>query len=131
MTPTPDPVPYEYAVLRVVPRVDRGEFVNAAVVLYCQQFDYLSCADGLDTDRLVALHPGTDLDAVTAALSSVCAVCDGGPQAGLAGAESLRARFGWLTAPRSTVLQPGPVHAGLTTDPAADLRRLAARLVQL
>jgi hypothetical protein len=118
-------------VLRVVPRVDRGEFINAAVVLYCQQRDYLSCADGLDPARLLALHPGIDLDAVRSALRSACTVCDGDPAAGLAGTQSLRARFGWLTASRSTVLQPGPVHAGLTTDPAADLHRLVRRLVQL
>lgn len=120
-------VPFEYAVLRAVPRVERGEFVNVAVVLYCQGHDFLACTSGFDSGRLLALAPDADLDAVHAALTGICAVCEGttdGP-----GAASLRQRFGWLTAPRSTVVQAGPVHAGITEDPAADLARLARRLV--
>lgn len=122
-------VAFEYALVRAVPRVDRGEFVNVAVVLYCQARDFLGCACGLEPQRLLALDPATDLDAVSAALDGICAVCEGLPSAGAAGAGSPRARFGWLTSPRSTVVQTGPVHSGVTTDPAAELARLARRLV--
>ena len=122
-------VPFEYALIRAVPRVDRGEFVNVAVVLYCQARDFLGCAGGPQPERLLALDPATDLDAVAAALAGICAVCEGLPAAGAAGAAVRRARFGWLTSPRSTVVQAGPVHSGVTTDPAAELTRLAQRLI--
>jgi len=122
-------VPFEYAVVRAVPRVDRGEFVNVAVVLYCQARDYLGCACEPETHRVLALDPGADLEALTAALDGICAICEGRPSAGAAGAGSPRARFGWLTSPRSTVVQAGPVHSGVTTDPAAELARLARRLI--
>jgi len=121
-------VVFEYALIRAVPRVDRGEFVNVAAVLYCQARDFLGCAGGLQPHRLLALDPHTDLDAVSAALDGICAVCEGRPSAGAPGAGSARARFGWLTSPRSTVVQAGPVHSGVTTDPAAELARLARRL---
>ena len=132
------PVAFEYAVIRAVPRVDRGEFVNVAVVLYCQARDFLGCLGGqdpqqrilaLDPQRILALDPNADLDAVSAALDGICAVCEGRPNAGAAGAGSHRARFGWLTSPRSTVIQAGPVHSGVTSDPAAELTRLARRLL--
>ena len=121
--------PFEYALLRVMPRVDRGECVNVGVVLYCQGGDFLGVAVHLDVARLQALDPQLDVEAVRAALDGVREVCGGDPDAGPAGQGSPRARFGWLTAPRSTVVQPGPVHAGLTADPAADLARLLDRLV--
>jgi Protein of unknown function (DUF3037) len=122
--------PFEYAVLRAVPRVDRGECVNVGVVLYCQARDFLGCAVQLDADRVRALDPRADLAAIEAALLAVRTVCAGGNAAGRAAVEPLRARFGWLTAPRSTVVQAGPVHSGLTSDPAADLERLLTRLVR-
>ncbi|WP_088287038.1 DUF3037 domain-containing protein [Kineosporia sp. A_224] len=123
-------VPFEYAVLRAVPRVDRGECVNIGVVLYSQATDYLGCALHVDAARLRALDAGVDVDAVEAVLAGIRAVCHGDPAAGGAAAEPARVRFGWLTAPRSTVVQPGPVHSGLTADPAADLDRLLERLVR-
>jgi hypothetical protein len=123
-------VPFDYAVLRAVPRVDRGECVNVGVVLYCQARDYLGTLVHVDDGRLHALDPRADTDAVRAALAGVEAVCAGSPGAGPAATGSRRERFGWLTAPRSTVVQPGPVHSGLTRDPAADLARLLARLVR-
>ena len=122
-------VVFEYALVRAVPRVDRGEFVNIAAVLYCQAHDFLGCAAGLAPDRLLAIDPEVDLDGVIGALEGICAVCDGAPSSGAAGNVSLRARFGWLTAPRSTVVQAGPVHSGLTADPAAELDRMVRRLV--
>lgn len=123
-------MPFEYAVLRAVPRMDRGECVNVGVVLYCQAADYLGAAVHVDDARLRLLDPHVDLVAVRAALGAVCDVCDGVPSAGRAAGGSRRARFGWLTAPRSTVVQPGPVHGGLTGDPAAELARLLGRLVR-
>lgn len=122
-------VAYEFAVVRAVPRVERGEFLNVGVVLYCQAHGFLGCAVHLDTGRLLALHPAADVDAVRAALAAVRAVCDADPAAGAMGRGSPRTRFGWLTAPRSTVVQPGPVHAGITTDPARRLVDLRSRLV--
>jgi len=123
------PVAFEYAVVRAVPRMDRGESVNVAVVLYCQARDFLGCTAALNPSRLLALDPSTDLDAVSAALDGICAVCEGNTSAGAPAATSRRARFGWLTSPRSTVVQTGPVHSGVTSDPAAELARLAHRLV--
>jgi hypothetical protein len=120
---------FEYAVLRAVPRVERGECLNVGVVLYCQGADYLRVLVHVDEDRLRALDPGVDADLVRAALAGVEAVCAGDAVAGPAAAGSRRERFGWLTAPRSTVVQPGPVHSGVTLDPDAHLERLLTRLV--
>ena len=121
--------PFEYAVLRVVPRVERGECINAAVVLYSQAERFLGARVHLDPTRLKALDPEADLEAVRAHLEAVRSVCAGGPEAGAVGRLPLRERFGWLVAPRSTVLQPSPVHTGLTDDPEAELERLLGRMV--
>jgi hypothetical protein len=121
---------FEYAVLRVIPRVERGETVNVGVILYCQGEDFLGCRTHVDEVRLRALAPDLDLDGVRAALDAVDGVCCGGSRAGQAAAESLGARFRWLTAPRSTVVQPGPVHSGLTADARAELDRLLDVLVR-
>lgn len=119
-------VPFEYAVIRVVPRVERGEFVNAGVIVYCPERSYLRAAVHLDADRLRALDPDAPVAAVEAALQRLAGTCDG---SGPAGDEKLGQRFRWLTAPRSTVVQPGPAHTGLTEDPAADTERLLRTLV--
>jgi hypothetical protein len=121
---------FEYAALRVIPRVERGEFMNVGVVVYCRALDYLGCRAHVDEARLRALNPALDLDGVRKALEAVDALCCGGERAGQAAAEPPGARFRWLTAPRSTIVQPGPVHAGLTTDPAAELDRLLDLLVK-
>lgn len=123
-------VPFEYALLRAVPRVDRGECVNVGVIVYCQARDFVGARVHLDVDRLRALDPDVDVDLVSAALDGVLAVCCGSGEAGQAGRTRPRERFGWLTAPRSTVVQPGPVHAGLTTDPEVELSRLVETLVK-
>lgn len=120
---------FEYAPLRVIPRVERGESMNVGVIVYCQAQGFLGCRTHLDDARLRALDPLLDLAGVRAALAAVDDVCCGGPRAGQAAGESLGARFRWLTAPRSTVVQPGPVHSGLTADAAAELDRLLAALV--
>ena len=122
--------PFEYALLRAVPRMDRGECVNVGVVLYCQDADFLGVAVHLDAAKLRLLDPEVDVEGVEEALGGVRAVCAGNPDAGHAGRGSPRARFGWLTAPRSTVVQPGPVHTGMTTDPPAELARLLTLLVR-
>jgi Protein of unknown function (DUF3037) len=121
--------PFEYAVLRVVPRVERGEFINAGVVLYCQDDNFLGARVYLDSDRLMVLDPEVDLEAVQAHLEAVRPVCAGSPEAGSVGRLPLGERFGWLVAPRSTVVQPSPVHTGLTDDPEAELERLLGRMV--
>ena len=121
--------PYQYVVLRCVPRVEREEFVNVGVVLYCQQADFLGCASYVDDARLVSVAPGIDLAAVRSALLAADAVCRGATEAGAAGRKDLGTRFGFLSAPRSTVVQPGPIHGGLTADPAAQLDHLLTTLV--
>ena len=119
-------VPFEYAVLRVVPRVERGESINAGVVVYSQVAQFLGGRVHLDGARLRAIDPGADVAAIEAALRSAADTCAG---RGTGGAEEIGRRFRWLTAPRSTVVQPGPVHTGLTDDIAAEPERLLALLV--
>ena len=120
---------YEWAVLRVVPRVDRGEYVNVGVVVYCQALDYLRAAVTGDLSRAQALDPALDVDAVRAHLRAVQDVCAGETSSGDSGRRSPGDRFRWLVAPRSTVVQPSPVHTGITDDPAAELDDLMSRMV--
>jgi hypothetical protein len=128
--PAPGRQIFEYAVLRVVPRVERGECLNVGVLVYCQSSDLLVAAVHLDAARLLALAPDLDLEAVRQALNGIHRLCDGGTGAGPAGASSQGQRFRWLTSPRSTVVQPGPSHAGLTDDPVAEPERLLDLLVR-
>lgn len=123
-------MPYQYVVLRCVPRVEREEFVNVGVVLHCQQADFLEAAFHLDEDRLRALAPDLDLEQTAEALRTVCDISQGVGGAGRPDLDSPGRRFGWLAAPRSTIVQPGPRHSGLTTDPAATLAELVDRLVR-
>jgi hypothetical protein len=122
-------VGYQYVVLRCVPRVDRDEFVNVGVVLFCEGADFLDCAFALDRDRLGAFSPDLDLGSVDAALETIAATCRGAQAAGHLSMAELGRRFGWLAAPRSTVVQPGPVHGGLTDAPARELERILALVV--
>ncbi len=124
------PSPFEYALLRVVPRVERGEFVNAGVVLYCQEKRFLEAAVHLDPERLRALDPHLDPKTVRAHLEAAPRVCAGGPGAGPIGLLPPVQRFGWLVAPRSTVVQPGPVHTGLAENPREALDHLLKTMVQ-
>ncbi|GAA3444965.1 DUF3037 domain-containing protein [Planomonospora venezuelensis] len=119
---------YEYAVIRVVPRVERGELINAGILLYCQPRDYLCARVELDEARLRALDARADVDGVRHALGAYRLSCT--EEAGPLAQEPLGSRFRWLTAPRSTIVQTGPVHAGLTDSPEAELERLMARLVR-
>ena len=120
---------YQYVLLRLVPRVDREEFINVGVVLYCQDADFLDAAWQLDPARVAALAPMCDLEGVQAMLERVRAVCRGETGRGLPSLDKPGQRFGWIIAPRSTVVQPGPVHGGLCDDPATELDRLMRRLV--
>jgi hypothetical protein len=119
-------VPYEYATIQAVPRIERGELINVGVLLYCQRLDFLAARTHLHPARLLALDPGADVDAIAAALASWEHTCTGD---GAAAEMSLGERFRWLVAPRSTILRAGPVHMGLAPDPAAELERLVRLLV--
>lgn len=121
---------YQYVVLRVVPSAVREEFINVGVVLYCQQAQFLSVAWSIQEGRLQALWPSLDCAEVRAALASAEATCQAGTVDGHPDLSGLGPRFGWLAAPRSTVLRPGPRHGGLTHDPAVELARLRAVLVE-
>ena len=121
---------YEYALLRVVPRVERGECINAGVLVYCRAKAYVGARTHLDEARLLALDPQADVAGIRAALGAVEQVCGGGEAAGPAAGDDAGRRFRWLIAPRSTVVQPGPVHTGLTADPAAETERLLDLLVR-
>jgi hypothetical protein len=120
---------YQYVTLRCVPRVEREEFVNVGVVLYAQSADFLESAHHVDPVRLRALAPDLDLGTVEELLGTVQAVCRGDEGRGLPHLDGLGRRFGWLTAPRSTIVQPSPRHGGLCADPAVELQRLMATLV--
>lgn len=123
------PSSYDYAAIRVTPRVDREEFVNAGVILFCLERRYLAARVRLDEPRLRALWPEIDMDAVRSRLDAIVRVCDADPAAGPIARLSLRERFHWLTSPRSTVVQVSPVHSGLCEEPEAALDRLMERLV--
>ncbi len=119
-----DRLPYQYVVLRCVPRVDREEFVNIGVVLHCEAAGFLDAAGHVREGAVRALAPDADIDGVRVALDGIRAVCHGEAGPGRPDLPTPGRRFGWIAAPRSTVLQPGPVHSGMTSDPAATLAEL-------
>lgn len=120
---------FQYAVIRVVPRVERGEYFNAGVVLFCRRRRFLAARTLLDAGALAALSPGADPEAVRGHLETLERVAAGEPSGGPIAALDASERFHWLTAPSSTVVQASPVHTGLTDDPEAELERLFGRLV--
>jgi hypothetical protein len=122
-------VPFAYAILRLVPRVERGERINVGVVLFCRQRDFLDMRAQVDAPRLAALAPGLDVADVRASVEAIRAVVCGEPAGGALAALPQSERFGWAVAPASTIIQPSAVHTGLTGDPAATLERLFATLV--
>ena len=122
---------YDYAVIRVVPRVERGERINVGVILSCVDDQFLQARIELDATRLRALDPTVDLDAVERALATIETVCAGGPDAGPIGTLAPRDRFRWLVSPRSTVVQMSRVHTGRTANPAAALDHLLKTMVRL
>jgi hypothetical protein len=121
---------FEYALVRVVPRIERGEMINAGVLVYCRAQSYVGARVHLDEDRLRCLDPSADVDGVRAALRGYQGICAGGEGAGQAAGEDPGRRFRWLTAPRSTVVQPGPIHTGLTLDAEREADRLLELLVR-
>jgi hypothetical protein len=122
---------YDYAVIRVVPRVERGEFINAGVILSCESRQFLEARIDVDEQRLLALDPAVDLDTVRRHLQAIVRICAGSPDAGPIARLPRRARFHWLTATRSSIIQTSPVHMGRCTDPAASIERLLERMVRV
>ncbi len=125
----PDKFRYDYAVIRIVPKVDREEFINAGVIVSCPELSFLEARIELDEDRLRALDNNVDLDLVKQHLATIPTICRGGDEAGSIGQLPQRRRFEWLVAPRSTVIQTSPVHTGRCADPAAALEHLVATMV--
>lgn len=126
----PAPRSFDYAVIRVVPRVEREEFVNAGVILFCLECDFLAARVELDAGRVRALDPEADLDLIGHHLRAVERIAAGSPDGGPIARLSIRERFHWLVAPRSTVIQVSPVHSGLCDDPSRELERLMDALVR-
>jgi hypothetical protein len=121
---------YDYAVIRVVPRVDREEFLNVGVIISCPAKDFLEARIELDESRLLAFDPTLDIEAIRIHLASIPRICAGGPDAGPIGQLSQRERFHWLVAPRSTIIQTSRVHTGRCTDPDPVSERLLERMVR-
>jgi hypothetical protein len=121
---------YDYAVVRVVPRVERGEFVNAGIILSCDVERILQAGIELDEPALLALDAKVDLESVRSALTAILLVCAGGTDSGDIGRLSARERFHWLVAPRSTIVQTSPVHTGQCADPTAALEHLMQAMVR-
>jgi hypothetical protein len=121
---------YDYAIVRIVPRVERGEQINVGVILSCVDGDFLQARIELDPARLMALDPTLDVDEIKASLATIPAICRGGADAGPIGELPARGRFRWLVSPRSTVIQMSPVHTGRTSNPEAALERLLETMVK-
>ena len=122
--------PFQYAIIRVVPRVERGECLNAGVVLLCRPRRFLAARVGLDRARLDALHPGLDPVTIQTHLAAIERIAAGDPAAGPIARLGQGERFHWIVAPSSTVIQPSEVHTGMSHDPAAELEHLFDRLVR-
>jgi hypothetical protein len=121
---------YDYAIVRVVPRVERGECVNIGVIVSCPARDYLQARIEIDEARLRALDPTLDIDAIRRHAASIPAICDGGDDAGPIGRLTQRERFHWLVAPRSTIIQVSEVHSGRCAEPTNVLEHLMNQLVR-
>jgi hypothetical protein len=121
--------PFSYAVYRLVPRVERGERINVGVVLFSRPLDFLGARTALDEQRLAALWPGVDAATVRPHLAAIERIAQGDPEAGPIAALDTTARFHWLVAPSSTIIQPSAVHTGVCADPAAELDKLFDALV--
>jgi hypothetical protein len=126
-----DHYPYDYAVFRVVPRVEREEFVNVGVIVSCPAKNFLEARVEVDELRLKALDPSLDIESIRTHLATIPAICAGGDEAGPIGQLSQRERFHWLVAPRSTTIQSSAVHTGYCKDPAEVLEHLLNTMVRL
>jgi hypothetical protein len=125
-----DHYPYDYAVFRVVPRVEREEFVNVGVIVSCPARNFLEARVELDEQRLASLDSGLDIESIRVHLATIPSICAGGEQAGPIGQLSQRERFHWLVAPRSTTIQTSAVHTGSCKDPAEVLEHLLNTMVR-
>lgn len=125
------PCSYDYAIIRVVPRVDREEFINVGVIVSCPALDYLAARIEFDEARLRVLHPSVDLDTVRQNLASIPIICAGGPGSGPIGRLTPRERFHWLVAPRSTMIQTSSVHTGRCDQPSQVMENLLDRMVRV
>jgi hypothetical protein len=121
---------FDYAIIRVVPRVERGELINAGVIVSCATENFLAAAIELNEARLLALAPTIDLDEVRAALAIIPLIAAGDPKGGPIAALPRGERFHWLVAPRSAIIQTSPVHTGICDKPDAMVEKLLARLVR-
>jgi hypothetical protein len=121
---------FDYAIVRVVPRVERGEFINAGVIVSCAAIGFLAARIELDEAKLLALDPGADVAGIRAGLAAIPVICAGGKAAGALGALSTRERFHWLVAPRSTSIQTSPVHTGRCDSPERQLEHLMQQMVR-
>lgn len=121
---------YDYAIIRVVPRVEREEFINVGVIVSCPAQKFLAARIEVDEQRLLALDATLDVAAIQAHLAAISLICEGGEQAGPIGRLSQRERFHWLIAPRSTIIQTSPAHTGYCQDPTAVLERLLDTMVR-
>ena len=126
----PNPCTYDYAIVRVVPNIEREEFVNAGVIVCCTSRGFLKARIELDEARLRMLSPAVDLELIHASLAAIPAICEGGKRAGRIGQLSTRERFDWLVAPRSSSIQTSVAHAGRAEDPEQALERLLNRVVR-
>lgn len=126
----PDHCTYDYAIIRVVPRVEREEFINVGVIVSCPAKKFLEARIELNEQRLMALDATLDLESIRANLATIPAICAGGEQAGPIGRLSQRERFHWLVAPRSTIIQTSPVHSGSCKNPTAVLEHLLETMVR-
>ena len=127
----PDPYPYDYAVIRVVPKVERGEFLNVGVIVFCSAAGFLEARIELDEKRLHAVDATLDMETLRAHLASISAICTAGEGAGPIGRLPQRERFHWLVAPRSTIIQTSPVHTGLCQNPTVVVEDLLDMLVRV
>lgn len=127
----PELCSFDYAVVRVVPRVERGEFLNAGVILFCPTQSFLDCRIELNRERLLAIAPSVDLSLVESHLEAIPRLCRGGDDAGPIGRLSQSERFHWLVAPRSTIIQMSPAHSGVASDLTAAMEQLVEKLVRL
>ena len=125
------PNSYDYALIRLVPSVERGECLNVGVILFCRTLGFLGARIHLNATRALALSPDLDLAAIQQQLDSIMLICKGGPEAGDLGKMSQSERFQWLVSPRSTVIQISPVHEGVGDDPEAALEHLLKTMVLL
>jgi hypothetical protein len=125
------PNSYDYALIRLVPSVERGECLNIGVILFCRTLDFLGARIYLNEARSLAMHPNLDLAAVQQQLDTIKLICQGGPEAGPLGKLSQSERFHWLVSPRSTIIQISPTHEGVGDNPEAALEHLFKTMVLL